>query len=133
MLTNAAVEGARVGILPGYSADDAEARAERYAAAGGIDGVVTPDATTVFLPEPGGGTWPALQMTVTHPYTFQFVGPVASMFSGSLPQRDAHCPVDDAPAARILTKRGETPIHVTNHTYLSSFSPFRCSWPAPPA
>ena len=39
----------------------------------------------VTLDEPGGGAWPALEVTVTHPYTFQFVGPIAAMFSGALP------------------------------------------------
>ena len=55
-------------------------------------------------------------MTVTHPYTFQSSAP-SRRCSAAHFQCDAHCPVDDAPAARILTERGETPFHVTNHTY----------------
>jgi hypothetical protein len=86
VLTNAAMEGARLGILPGYGIDDAKARAEAYATTGGIPaGEALAQPLMVTLDEPGGGAWPALEVTVTHPYTFQFVGPIAAMFSGSLP------------------------------------------------
>ncbi len=83
VLTNAAMEGARVGILPGYTTTDAEARAVSYAATGGVPGAVVALATVQALPEPGGGTWPALQMTVTHRYSYQYVGGIASLFGGS--------------------------------------------------
>ena len=84
VLTNAAMEGARVGVLPGYSAVDAQTRATTYAAAGGVPGAVTAVATTVNLPAAGGGTWPGVQVVVTHNYTYSYVGPFVSMFSGSL-------------------------------------------------
>ncbi len=41
VLTNAAVEGARVATLPGYLAADARARAQAYATNGGVTGAVT--------------------------------------------------------------------------------------------
>ena len=67
VLTNAAMEGARVGILPGYALGDAEDRAETYATTGGVPGTVNAVADdTVTLPEPGGGTWPGVQVVVTH-------------------------------------------------------------------
>ncbi|HEY6507039.1 MAG TPA: TadE family protein [Vicinamibacterales bacterium] len=85
VLTNAAMEGARVGILPGYGINDAKLRAEAYATTGGIPaGEAIADPQMVTLDEPGGGTWPAIEVTVRHPYTYQFAGPFASMFGGSL-------------------------------------------------
>ncbi len=83
VLTNAAMEGARVAVLPGYSEDDTKARVTAYAADGGIPGTVTPTVTTVQLPAPGGATWPGVEVTVTHPYAFNYIGPIASMFGGT--------------------------------------------------
>ena len=67
VLTNAAMEGARVGILPGYSANDAQTRATTYAATGGVPGTVNAVATTVNLPGAGGGTWPGVRVTALCP------------------------------------------------------------------
>jgi Flp pilus assembly protein TadG len=83
VLTNAAMEGARVGILPGYTNADAQTRATTYAATGGVPGTVTAVATNVSLPEPGGGTWPGVQVTVTHLYNYQYIGPIVAIFGGS--------------------------------------------------
>ena len=41
VLTNAAVEGARVATLPGYTTADAQARVQAYASDGGVRGLVT--------------------------------------------------------------------------------------------
>ena len=41
VLTNAAMEGARVAVLPGYSIADAQARASTYAQASGVPAPVT--------------------------------------------------------------------------------------------
>jgi len=85
VLTNAAMEGARVGILPGYTAADAQNRATTYASTGGVPGTVNAVATTVSLPGAAGGPpWPGLQVVVTHNYTYSYVGPIVSLFSGSL-------------------------------------------------
>lgn len=83
VLTNAAVEGARVASLPGYTAADAEARVQEYATTGGVPGAVTAVATPVTLPGAGGGTWPGMQMTVTHVYTLQYVAPIMTLVGGS--------------------------------------------------
>ena len=84
VLTNAAMEGARVGILPNYNTGDAETRAETYAETGGIPaGTATATATIVTLNEPGGGTWPGVQVTVNHTYSYQYIGPILSIFGGS--------------------------------------------------
>ncbi len=83
VLTNAAMEGARVGILPNYNATDAQNRARTYAATGGVPGTVNAVQVNTTVPEPGGGTWPAVTMTVTHTYTYQYIGPIVAMFGGS--------------------------------------------------
>jgi len=83
VLTNAAMEGARVAILPGYTAVDAQNRATTYASTGGVPGTVTAVAIATTMPRPGGGTWPAMEVTVDHTYSYQFIGPIVSMFGGT--------------------------------------------------
>jgi Flp pilus assembly protein TadG len=87
VITNAAMEGARVGSLPGYKIPgDVKARVDAYAASGGVKAAsINVDAITVAVPAAGGGNWPAVQVTVTHVYTFQYLGPLTSLFSGSMP------------------------------------------------
>ena len=84
VLTNAAVEGARVATMPGYSDADARARVTEYATNGGILGVVTPVVTPVVLPGAGGGNWPGRQVTVTHVYTMQYLAPLAALVGGTM-------------------------------------------------
>ncbi len=83
VLTNAAMEGARVGVLPNYSLGDAQSRATTYASVGGVPGTVTAVATRVSLPGAGGGSWPGVQVRVTHVYNYSFIGPIAGLFGGS--------------------------------------------------
>lgn len=83
VLTNAAVEGARVATMPGYTAADAQARVQAYATNGGIPGTVTATAVPVTLPGSGGGTWPGMQVTVTHVYNLQYITPIMTLFGGS--------------------------------------------------
>jgi Flp pilus assembly protein TadG len=84
VLTNAAMEGARVASLPGYTDADAIARVQSYAANGGLLGSVSTIVTPVTIPGASGGTWPAVQVTVTHIYTYQFVGGLIGLVGGSL-------------------------------------------------
>jgi Flp pilus assembly protein TadG len=83
VLTNAAVEGARVATMPGYTSADAEARVQAYATNGGITGTVTAVTAPVSLPGAGGGTWPGMQVTVTHVYTLQYITPIVQLVGGS--------------------------------------------------
>lgn len=84
VLTNAAMEGARVGVLPGYSFADAQNRATAYAAAGGVPaGEVNATATGISLPGANGGSWPGMRVVVTHTYRYQYIGPIAGLFGGS--------------------------------------------------
>lgn len=84
VLTNAAAEGARVASLPGYSAADVTARVTAYAANGGVPGTVNTATAAVTLPGANGGSWPGTQVTVTHVYTYQYVGPIAALFGGGI-------------------------------------------------
>jgi Flp pilus assembly protein TadG len=82
VLTNAAAEGARVASLPGYTSADVTSRVASYATNGGIRGSVSAVTTPVSLPGAGGGTWPGSQVTVTHVYNFNYIGPIARLFGG---------------------------------------------------
>jgi Flp pilus assembly protein TadG len=85
VLTNAAVEGARVATMPGYTAADAQARVQEYVANSLPTTVVVPPAAVVpvALPRAGGGTWPGMQVTVTHVYTLQYIAPMIRLVGGS--------------------------------------------------
>jgi hypothetical protein len=84
VVTNAAREGARVAILPGYADADVVARVNQYLTAGGLTGP---------HPPPTVGHPPALlvglqcaavtSVTVTYPYSYSFVGGIAAYFGPS--------------------------------------------------
>jgi Flp pilus assembly protein TadG len=87
VVTNAAREGARVGVLPNYTTADAEARAQQYLASGGLSSS-SATVTAVVAPSPPFGS-PAVtvnqvQVSVMYPYTYPFVGPMLNLFGGSL-------------------------------------------------
>jgi Flp pilus assembly protein TadG len=109
IVTNAAREGARVGVLPGYSTTDAANRALNYLDAGGLGGAsITTVASgscntsraiaadtrcaaatvgTTTLPAVGGN--PAkvvdqITVEVQYDYEFVFVGPLMDVFSSGL-------------------------------------------------
>lgn len=100
VVTNAAREGARVGVLPGYSTVDAENRALQYLRVGSIGGprvacnALVPGAlcvTAAFSTVTIAGSSPAKsvnQVTVTVQYLHQysFLGPVMGLFGSSLGQ-----------------------------------------------
>lgn len=82
VLTNAAMEGGRVGVLPYYEFPDAAARAKTFALAGGVPEPV--DATAEYFGVPGvNGEWPGMRVTVTHVYQYRYIGPIAGLFGGS--------------------------------------------------
>ena len=103
VVTNAAREGARVGVLPGYSTTDAQNRALDYLAVGGVGGasVTTRTCGGALAPNsrcasatvgtyaiPGSGTPPRtveqITVVVEYDHEFTFVGPLMGMFGGSL-------------------------------------------------
>jgi Flp pilus assembly protein TadG len=86
VLTNAAVEGARVATLPGYALADGQDRARAYAAGGGVPaGTTVATCTLGNLPGAGGvGTWPAVTCTAQHVYRLQYVAPIVTLVGGTM-------------------------------------------------
>ena len=84
VVTNAAREGARVAILPGYADDDVETRVNQYLIAGGL---TDPATTTVGPAAPlsvGGGQCVTVKpVTVAYPHTYSFVAGIATHFGSS--------------------------------------------------
>lgn len=91
VVTNAAREGARAGVLPGYD-DDANvvARVQQYLDASGISVTCTTGgsgdcqvaAPVVDVTTPAG-TFEARDVSVTTFHTFSFLSPIASLVGGS--------------------------------------------------
>jgi Flp pilus assembly protein TadG len=81
VLTNAAREGARVAILSGQPDGAVQARVTAYATAGQISNpdsaVASVAATQVSIG--GGNTTPGSRVTVTYPYAFMVLQPVARL------------------------------------------------------
>ncbi|HJR59030.1 MAG TPA: TadE/TadG family type IV pilus assembly protein [Vicinamibacterales bacterium] len=86
VLTNAAREGARIAVLPGYANQDVEARVAAYLDAGRVpttagNPVVT--VTTEPLVVPGGTTITMRRVTVTYTYTYMFLNAIAGWFGAA--------------------------------------------------
>jgi Flp pilus assembly protein TadG len=80
VLTNAAREGARVAILPNQPPDAVKARVTSYLALGGMTTcstciVVTPTSISIG----GALTAPGSKVTVTYPFSFMVLQPVANL------------------------------------------------------
>jgi Flp pilus assembly protein TadG len=85
--TNAAREGARLAVLPGYQVNDyqvARARVANYMTAGGAFGSYTTTIAPVGLPSGGAVMLNGVQVSVDYTHQFLIVGPVVSLFNGSL-------------------------------------------------
>jgi Flp pilus assembly protein TadG len=83
VLTNAAREGARMAVLPGYSTADVEGRVAAYLTAGGATGTPTTLVVPETLTTSGGTALTAIKVTVTLDHTFTFLGPFAAAFGGT--------------------------------------------------
>lgn len=83
VVTNAAREGARVAVLPGYGSADVEIRVDQYLTAGGLTASL---ATTTVGPAAqlavGTQCVTVTPVTVAYPHNFSFVGGIASFFGG---------------------------------------------------
>jgi Flp pilus assembly protein TadG len=83
VVTNAAREGARIGVLPGYTAADIQSRVTDYLNAGGLSGAaatITPTYTTDTLST--GLTVNVVQVTVAYPSQFLSLGPISGLVGG---------------------------------------------------
>jgi Flp pilus assembly protein TadG len=87
VLTNAAREGARMAVLPGYSDNDVRVRVRAYLTAARVpwtstNPTITPVAVSIAM---GAGQPPitAKQVTVTYTHSYMFIGGIASMFGAT--------------------------------------------------
>ena len=94
VLTNAAREGARIAVLPGYSTADVQARVAAYVAAGRVPTATgNPDITVlnVAIPTtPGGPVLSGRRVTVTYTHTYMFLTAIGTWFGatyGTVPLR----------------------------------------------
>jgi Flp pilus assembly protein TadG len=85
VLTNAAREGARIAVLPGYeNPANITQRVNEYLLAAGLPGTAT---TAVGAAQPldiGGVCIEIIPVTVTYTHTYMFVGGIAGFFGSSL-------------------------------------------------
>lgn len=85
VITNAAREGARIGVLPGYGNADIIARVDQYVQAAGLGGPGTATTTPGALQQVaiGGSCISVKPVTVSMTHTYLFLGDIASYFGGS--------------------------------------------------
>lgn len=83
-LTNAAREGARIAILPGYTQADAINRVNNYLAASGLTGTYpAPTVTYGTQTLTSGATVSTATVTAFYPANLSYLGPIAAMVGGS--------------------------------------------------
>lgn len=95
VLTNAAREGARIAVLPGYEEADVKARVCSYLQSGGVPapGCPSPAWVTVTDQTIAMPTGPALEVKrvqVSYDHAYMFVGPIAALIGGSF---DSNVPI----------------------------------------
>jgi Flp pilus assembly protein TadG len=78
-VTNAAREGARMAVLPGYSAADVQARVADYLAASGVRDPSTTTVQLMSLTPPSGATFSTASVQVQVTHAFSFLGPIARL------------------------------------------------------
>ena len=82
-VTNAAREGARIAVLPGYAQADVEARVIQYLAAAGLTATPTFAYTAPQALNVGGACVTITGITVGYPYQYLFIGNIPTLFGGS--------------------------------------------------
>jgi Flp pilus assembly protein TadG len=80
-LNNAAREGARMAVLPGYAVADVQERVSAYLTAAGVSGTPTTTATLGIITPASGPAFGAWTVTVTMDYPFPFLGPIGRLVS----------------------------------------------------
>jgi Flp pilus assembly protein TadG len=86
VLTNAAREGARLVVLPGYGPLDAEARVNAYLEQGLSAGASAYAVTTTTFTTVAAATGPPIQVAqvvVTYTTSYAILGPMMSLIGGS--------------------------------------------------
>jgi Flp pilus assembly protein TadG len=82
-VTNAAREGARIAVLPGYAQADVQARVTQYLAAAGLTATPTVAYTAPQAVNIGGACVTVTGVTVGYPHTYLFIGNIIGLFGGS--------------------------------------------------
>jgi hypothetical protein len=84
VVTNAAREGARVGILPDYAEADVQARVSSYLTQSGLTATAPAPVVNYGAMEvtPGGATMNVVTVTVQYPHQFIFLGPAIALVGG---------------------------------------------------
>ena len=85
-MTNAAREGARIAVLPGYTTPDVQARVASYISAAGLPGTATTTLTATSVVPGGGPAFPAAQVDVAYTHQFLFIGPMVTLIGGTFQQ-----------------------------------------------
>jgi Flp pilus assembly protein TadG len=87
VVTNAAREAARIGVLPDYQTADIQNRARTYLRAAGLTDPAPAPTVTYGTTElaPGGPSISVVTVTVQYPHNFIFLGPVAGLIGGTGP------------------------------------------------
>jgi hypothetical protein len=83
VVTNAAREGARVAVLPGYTDGDVEARVNQYLTAGGLTDTPTITVGASESIKIGGECISVRPVTVAYPHSFSFVGTLMTALGSS--------------------------------------------------
>ena len=78
-LTNAAREGARVAVLPGFAEADVTDRVRQYVQADGMNPAAVDTTVTPVQIDVPGGSINGVQVVVTYPYNYMVLGPIARL------------------------------------------------------
>jgi len=81
VMTNAAREGARIAVLPSLPSGGVDARVRQYLQSGGLnsDSTVGVNVTPMNVSLGSGGTASGSKVTVTYPFTFMALQPIAQL------------------------------------------------------
>lgn len=81
VMTNAAREGARIAVLPSLPSGGVDARVRQYLQSGGLnsDSTVGVNVTAMNVSLGSGGTASGSRVTVTYPFTFMVLQPIAQL------------------------------------------------------
>ena len=85
VISNAAREGARIAVLPGYTTTDVQNRVTQYVRQGIGDNTLSPTTTvTPVSISPGAPTpaFPAAKVVVTMTHNYLLLGPVSGLLGG---------------------------------------------------
>ena len=87
VVTNAAREGARIAVLPGYDTNDVKDRVNDYLQEGGVPIVrgtnTVINVNPVTITAPGGATFPSEQVQVRYSHSYLFLSGLARFFGGN--------------------------------------------------